>query len=115
MTGATIWHHPACGTSRRVLEAIRAAGIEPEVVEYRKTPPSRAALAEAITTAGLTPRLAIRRKEGAALLADPALDDAALLDAMVADPALIERPFVFTPAGVRLCRPAERLQEILPG
>ncbi|MBP0492009.1 ArsC/Spx/MgsR family protein [Pararoseomonas indoligenes] len=111
----TIWHNPACGTSRTVLETIRAAGIDPVVVEYKRDPPGREALAAAIEAAGLMPRQAMRTKEGAALLADPGLDDAALLDAMAADPALIERPFVFTPAGVRLCRPAERVREVLPG
>jgi arsenate reductase len=111
----TIWHNPACGTSRNVLSALREARIEPAVVEYKRTPPTRADLAAAIAAAGLTPRQAMRRKEGAALLADPALEDDALLDAMAADPGLIERPFVFTPKGVRLCRPAETLREILPG
>ncbi|MBP0444908.1 arsenate reductase (glutaredoxin) [Roseomonas sp. SSH11] len=115
MAGVTIWHNPACGTSRRVLEAIRAAGFEPEVVDYKRQPPGRAALAAAIAAAGLTPREAMRKKEGATWLADPRLDDGALLDTMAGDPALIERPFVFTPQGVRLCRPAERLAEILPG
>jgi len=112
---ATIWHNPACGTSRAVLAALRAHGIEPEVVDYRADPPTRAALAATIEAAGLTPRGAMRRKEGAALLADPSLDDAAILDAMAADPALIERPFVLTAAGVRLCRPAERWREVVPG
>jgi len=111
----TIWHNPACGTSRAVLEAIRAAGIEPQVVLYLQTSPSRAELAEAIAAAGLTPGTAIRRK--GELFDDLGLagaDDAALLDAMAAHPALIERPFVFAPKGVRLCRPKEKLAEILP-
>ncbi|MFH5924849.1 arsenate reductase (glutaredoxin) [Roseomonas xinghualingensis] len=111
----TIWHNPACGTSRNVLAAIREAGIEPVVVEYKRQPPTREELAAAIAEAGITPRQAMRRKEGAALLDDFEMDDAALLDAMAADPALIERPFVFTPRGVRLCRPAETVREILPG
>jgi arsenate reductase len=110
----TIWHNPACGTSRTVLAALREAGIEPEVYQYKVTPPSREALAAVIAAAGITPRQAMRKKEGAALLADPALDDSALLDAMVADPALIERPFVVSPTGTRLCRPAETVRKLLP-
>lgn len=113
--GVTIWHNPGCSTSRNVLAAIRAAGIEPQIVLYLKTPPSRAELAAAVRAAGLTAGQAVRRK-------GPLLDelglaeagDAALLDAMAAHPALIERPFVFTAKGVRLCRPADRLAEILP-
>ncbi len=111
----TIWHNPECSTSRNVLAAIRAKGITPEIVLYLKTPPSRAALAAAVKAAGLTAGQAVRRKGG--LFDELALADAgdgALLDAMAAHPALIERPFVFTAKGVRLCRPLERLQEILP-
>lgn len=112
----TIYHNPRCGTSRNTLAAIRDAGHAPEVIEYLAHPPSREALARLIADAGLRPRDAVRRKE--ALYAElgldrPAVDDAALLDAMAAHPILIERPFVVTPKGVRLCRPFERVHEIL--
>ena len=112
----TIYHNPACGTSRNTLALIRNAGVEPEVVEYLKTPPSRATLAKMIEDAGLSVRQAIREKENlfAELgLADAALTDEQLLDAMLAHPVLINRPFVVTPAGTRLCRPSELLLEIL--
>lgn len=113
----TIWHNPACGTSRNVLGLIRNAGIEPTVVEYLKTPPTREELARTITAAGLTVRAALREKGTpfAELgLGDPALDDDALLDAMLAHPILINRPFVITPLGTRLCRPSEVVLDILP-
>ncbi len=113
----TIWHNPACGTSRKTLALLREHGIEPHIVEYLKTPPSRAELADAITRAGLAVRDVVRRKGdlyGELGLDDPALTDDALLDALVAHPALIERPFVFTPKGVRLCRPLECVHDILP-
>lgn len=112
----TIYHNPRCGTSRNTLAAIRDAGHEPQVIDYLATPPSRALLAQMIADAGLRPRDAVRRKEAihAELGLDrPEVDDAALLDAMVAHPILIERPFVVTPKGVRLCRPFERVREIL--
>lgn len=112
-----IWHNPACGTSRNTLALIRHAGIEPTVVEYLKTPPSKARLAEAIAVAGLTVREAIRQKGTpyAELgLDDAALSDDALLDAMIATPVLINRPFVFTPKGARLCRPSEVVLDLLP-
>lgn len=113
----TIWHNPSCGTSRNTLAALRDAGIEPTIVQYLKTPPSRDELAAAIRAAGIEVRDAVRRK--GALYTELGLDDAtltdeALLDALVAHPALIERPFVFTAKGVRLCRPMERVREILP-
>ena len=114
---ATIWHNPRCSTSRNVLALIRDAGIEPTVVDYVATPPSRAELAAAISAADLTVRGALRRK-GTPYdelgLDDPSLGDDALLDAMLAHPILIERPFVITPLGTRLCRPVERVREILP-
>lgn len=113
----TIWHNPACGTSRNVLAMIRATGVDPEVVLYLKAPPSRAEIAAAVKKAGLTPRGAIRDKNEpfeALGLGGPAVSDDALLDAMAAHPVLIERPFVFTPKGVRLCRPKDILLEILP-
>lgn len=112
----TIYHNPRCGTSRTTLAAIRDAGHEPEVIDYLSHPPSRERLAGMIAQAGLQPRDAVRRKE--ALFAELGLDrpqvtDAALLEAMIAHPILIERPFVVTPKGVRLCRPFERVLEIL--
>lgn len=112
----TIWHNPACGTSRNALGLIRNSGEEPLVVEYLHTPPSRDELAAAIRAAGLTVREALRRKgtpHNALGLGDPALSDGALLDAMLAHPVLIDRPFVFTPLGVRLCRPSELVLDIL--
>ena len=112
----TIFHNPRCGTSRTTLAAIREAGIEPRVVEYLAQPPTRAALRAMIARAGIPVRAALRAKDALAQelgLRDPAVGDEALLDAMVAHPLLIERPFVVTPKGVRLCRPAELVQEIL--
>jgi arsenate reductase len=115
-TDITIYHNPRCGTSRNTLAAIREAGHEPQIVDYLADPPSRAALQKMIVDAGLSVRDAVRSKEArfAELQLDRAeVDDAALLDAMVANPILINRPFVVTPKGVRLCRPVERVQEIL--
>ena len=113
-----IWHNPACGTSRNALALIRHAGIEPTIVEYLVETPDKARLRQAIVDAGLTVRDAIRSKEPAYLangLDDPALPDDALLDAMLAQPVLINRPFVFSPLGVRLCRPDSSLVlDILP-
>ena len=112
----TIYHNPDCGTSRNTLAMIRNAGIEPIVVEYLKTPPSRATLQELIARAGMTVRAAIREKGTPYVslgLADPALTDDQLLDAMLAHPILINRPFVATPIGVRLCRPSELVLDIL--
>ena len=114
---AVIYHNPRCGTSRNALAMIREAGIEPEVIEYLRDPPSRERLAELIAGAGLEVRDAIRSKEAAYAslgLDDPALDDAALLDAMVREPVLIQRPFVQTGLGIRLARPLEQVREILP-
>ncbi|MBO1073061.1 arsenate reductase (glutaredoxin) [Roseomonas marmotae] len=113
----TIFHNPACGTSRNTLAMIRNAGIEPRVVEYLKTPPGRAELVDLIARAGLTARGLLRQKGTpyAELgLDDPALTDDQLLDAMLAHPILIERPLVATPLGVRLCRPSEKVLDILP-
>lgn len=112
----TIYHNPACGTSRNTLAMIRNAGIEPQVIEYLSNPPERAALADMIARAGLTVRAAIREKGTpyAELGLDaPSVSDDALLDAMVQHPALINRPFVVTPLGVRLCRPSELVLDIL--
>ncbi|WP_455288269.1 arsenate reductase (glutaredoxin) [Cupriavidus necator] len=113
----TIYHNPECGTSRNTLAMIRNAGIEPTVIEYLNTPPSRTELLDMIRQAGLTVRQAIREKGTpyAELgLADPALTDEQLLDAMMAHPILINRPFVVTELGVRLCRPSEIVLDILP-
>jgi len=112
-----IYHNPACGTSRNALAMIRNAGIEPHVVEYLKTPPSRALLEQLIARAGMTPRAMLREKE--AVYAELALDsatlsDAALIDAMMAHPILINRPLVVSPQGVRLCRPSEAVLDLLP-
>ena len=113
----TIYHNPKCGTSRNTLAAIREAGIEPHVIEYLKAPPGRTRLIELMTAADLSPRDLIRSKEK--LFAELALDrpgtsDAALVDAMVEHPILMNRPIVVTAKGVRLCRPADRLAEIMP-
>lgn len=114
---ATIYHNPACGTSRNTLEMIRAAGIEPTVIEYLQSPPSREELARMISDAGLSIRQAIREKGTpyAELgLDDPKLTDDQLLDAMLKDPILINRPFVVTPLATRLARPSEAVLDILP-
>ncbi|MBB1472086.1 arsenate reductase (glutaredoxin) [Luteimonas sp. MC1782] len=114
---ATIYHNPRCGTSRNTLALIRHAGIEPQVVEYLADTPSREELVALIRDAGIGVRDAIRAKEGkyAELgLDDPALSEDALLDAMLAEPVLINRPFVRTDRGVRLSRPSEAVLDILP-
>ena len=112
----TIYHNNACGTSRKTLEAIRASGVEPQIIDYVQQAPTRAVLEELIRAAGLSVRQAMRNKGELYEqlgLADSSLSDAALLDAMMAHPVLIERPFVVSDKGVRLCRPSERVQEIL--
>ncbi|MBO4120502.1 arsenate reductase (glutaredoxin) [Cupriavidus gilardii] len=117
MSTVTIYHNPACGTSRNTLAMIRNAGIEPTVIEYLKTPPTRSELEGLIRQAGLRVREAIREKGTpyAELgLDDPSLTDDRLLDAMMAHPILIHRPFVVTELGVRLCRPSEVVLDILP-
>ncbi len=112
-----IYHNPKCGTSRNTLGLIRNAGIEPHIIDYLKCPPTRTLLKELIARAGLTVREALREK-GTPFqdlgLADPALTDDDLLDAMMAHPILINRPFVVTPKGVRLCRPSELVLDLLP-
>ena len=113
----TIYHNPACGTSRNTLAMIRNAGIEPTVIEYLDQAPSRDELARMIGDAGLTVRQAIREKGTpyAELgLDDPGTTDEQLIDAMVKNPILINRPFVVTPLGTRLCRPSEVVLDILP-
>jgi len=114
---ATIYHNPACGTSRNTLAVIRNAGIEPTVIEYLKTPPSLRELKAMIADAGMTVREAIREKGTPYTelgLGDPSLSDDQLLEAMVREPILINRPFVITPLGTRLCRPSEVVLDILP-
>ena len=112
-----IYHNPDCGTSRNTLAMIRNAGIEPHVVDYRTTPPSRAMLESLIARMGIPPRALLREKGTpfeALGLADPALSDDALIDAMMAHPILINRPVVVSPLGVRLCRPSEVVLDLLP-
>jgi len=113
----TIYHNPACGTSRNVLALIRKAGIEPTVIEYLKDPPDRATLEVLIRRMGIRPRDLLREKGTpyAELgLADPHWTDAQLIDQMLAQPILINRPIVVTPDAVKLCRPSEAVLEILP-
>jgi len=113
----TIYHNPACGTSRNVLAMIRNSGEEPQVVEYLKTPPTREELAELIRRMGLRPRDLLRRKGtpyDALGLDDTRFTHEALIDLMIEQPILINRPIVITPLGVKLCRPSETVLEILP-
>lgn len=112
-----IYHNPACGTSRNTLALLRHAGIEPTVVEYLATPPDRDTLANLIRDAGITVRQAIREKGTPFFelgLDDPTLTDDRLLDAMLGHPVLINRPFVVTDRGTRLCRPSEVVLDIIP-
>lgn len=113
----TIYHNPACGTSRNTLALIRNAGIEPTIIEYLRDPPAREQLRAMIERAGLTVREALREK-GTPFqelgLADTALTDEQLLDAIAVHPILLNRPFVVTQLGTRLCRPSEVVLEILP-
>ena len=112
-----IYHNPQCGTSRNTLGLIRNAGIEPHIVEYLKSPPTRLLLRQLIERMGVSVREVIRQK-GTPFhelgLDDPALSDERLLDAMMEHPILIERPIVVTPLGVRLCRPSEAVLDLLP-
>jgi arsenate reductase len=112
---ATIWHNPKCGTSRTVLAMLEGRGdVELEVVEYLKDPPSREKLAQLYRDAGIAPREGLRKRgTDAEERGLTEADDATVLDAMAAEPILIERPLVETEKGVRLCRPAERVEEIL--
>jgi arsenate reductase (glutaredoxin) len=112
-----IYHNPNCSTSRKVLGMLREAGTEPRIIEYLKTPPSRAELVDLLRCMDMAPRALLRRRGtpyDSLGLADPAKDDDVLIDAMLAEPILIERPIVVGPRGVRLCRPAERVYEVLP-
>lgn len=114
---ATIYHNPKCGTSRNTLAILRYAGIEPTVIEYLKTPPDRVTLLRLLVDAGLTPREAARQKEtlfGELELNHPSVSDEAIIDAMLAHPILINRPFVVTERGTRLCRPSEVVLQIIP-
>ena len=113
---ATIYHNPRCGTSRKTLEILEAEGAEVTVVDYLSSPPSREELRRLYERAGITPRAGLRAKESLATdldLVDGAVSDNAILDAMVANPILIERPLVETEKGVRLCRPQDKVREIL--
>ncbi|WP_158936252.1 arsenate reductase (glutaredoxin) [Burkholderia sp. S171] len=113
----TIYHNPDCGTSRNTLAMIRNAGIEPEIIEYLKTPPSKSTLEDLIVRAGFTVRAALREKGTPYAdlgLGDPSVGDEQLLVAMLEHPILINRPLVVTPLGVRLCRPSEVVLDILP-
>ena len=112
----TIYHNPACGTSRNTLAMIRQSGEEPEIIEYVKNPPNRARLVELIKAMGIPVRALLREKGTpyAELgLADPEWSDDQLIDFMLAHPMLINRPIVVTPKGVRLCRPSEQVLELL--
>lgn len=113
----TIYHNPACGTSRNALAMIRASGVEPLLIEYLKDPPTRETLRQMIADAGLTVREALRRKGtpyDALGLDDARLTEDDLLDRMMEHPILINRPFVIAPRGTRLCRPSERVLDLLP-
>jgi arsenate reductase len=113
---ATIWHNPKCGTSRKTLEILEAQGAEVTVIEYLKSPPSKEELRRLYARAGLTPRQGLRAKEPLASdldLVEGAVSDEAILESMVENPILIERPLVETEKGVRLCRPQDAVREIL--
>ncbi|HYE00639.1 MAG TPA: arsenate reductase (glutaredoxin) [Alphaproteobacteria bacterium] len=117
MSAVTIYHNPACGTSRNVLGLIRHHGIEPVVVEYLKTPPSRGELAALVARLGVPVRSLLREKGTPYAdlgLDDPALTDDQLLDAVAAHPILLNRPIVLTERGARLCRPSEAVLDLLP-
>ncbi|WP_277969644.1 arsenate reductase (glutaredoxin) [Sphingomonas echinoides] len=116
-TAVTIYHNPKCGTSRNTLGLIRNAGIEPTVIEYLKTPPTRSTLIDLIERAGISPRALLRTKEApyAELgLANETVSDDVIVDAMMAHPILINRPLVVSPLGVKLCRPSEEVLDLLP-
>ncbi|PKO47357.1 MAG: arsenate reductase (glutaredoxin) [Betaproteobacteria bacterium HGW-Betaproteobacteria-22] len=116
MSDVTIYHNPACGTSRNVLAMIRASGVEPDVIEYLKTPPSRAQLEQLLLAMGVSAREILREKGTpyAELgLSDEHLSEDVLIEAMLQHPILINRPIVVTPIGVKLCRPSELVLGIL--
>ena len=117
MTDITIFHNPACGTSRNVLALIRHAGLEPRIVDYLKTPPTRDEIRALAAATGQPLRALLRDKEAAFAelgLGDPALGDDALLDAIAQHPVLLNRPIVVTPLGTALCRPSEAVLALLP-
>ena len=117
MSTITIYHNPQCGTSRNTLAMIRNSGVEPVIIEYLKTPPTREQLLALIAASGLSVREVLRSKEAQCSelgLLDPARSDTEILDAMLVHPVLINRPLVVTPLGTRLCRPSEQVLEILP-
>ena len=117
MSGITIYHNPRCGTSRNTLALIRNTGVEPEIIDYLKTPPTRETLLALVAQMGIPVRDLLRAKEKLyeeLQLANPALGDDALIDAMLARPILMNRPIVVTPLGARLCRPSEAVLDILP-
>lgn len=117
MADITIYHNPACGTSRNTLALIRNSGSEPDIIEYLKTPPSRERLLELLRDMGMAPRELLRQKGtpyDALGLGGPEWTDAQLVDAMLAHPLLINRPIVQTPLGTRMCRPSESVLDILP-
>jgi arsenate reductase (glutaredoxin) len=118
MNDITIYHNPQCGTSRNTLALIRNAGVEPQVIEYLKTPPCRTGLIALIAATGAPVREAMRTKEAVYQeldLANPKWSDDELIDAMLAHPILINRPIVVTALGTRLCRPSEVVLDLLPG
>jgi arsenate reductase len=113
---ATIYHNPMCGTSRKTLEILNNEGVDVDIIEYLKAPPSRDELMRLYERAGITPRQGLRDKEPLAIelgLTDPSVSDEQILDAMMEHPILIQRPLVETDKGVRLCRPQEEVHEIL--
>lgn len=117
MNDITIYHNPACGTSRNTLALIRNAGIEPRVIEYLKDPPDRETLAGLIAAMDVPARDVLRAKEAAYAelhLDDPSIGDEALIDAMLEHPVLIQRPIVVSPLGTRICRPSEAVLDLLP-
>jgi len=117
MTDITIYHNPSCGTSRNTLALIRHSGVEPHVIEYLKTPPSKERLRALVQSMGIPVRALLREKGtpyGELHLEDPRWSDDELLDFMLAQPLLINRPIVVTPLGTKLCRPSEAVLEILP-
>ena len=117
MSTITIYHNPKCGTSRNTLAMIRNSGVEPDIIEYLKTPPSRETLVALIAAMGTPVIDAVRSKEAVFTelnLGAPGVTDDQLIDAMLAHPVLINRPIVVTPQGTRLCRPSEAVLDILP-
>jgi arsenate reductase len=117
MADVTLYHNPACGTSRTTLALIREAGIEPQIIEYLKTPPSQATLRELLAQMGMPIRALLREKEpvfGELGLADPKWTDEQLIDFVERHPVLMNRPIVVTPVGVKLCRPADEVRALLP-